>query len=222
MTTMDIKLSIQQQKNIGSYAVYDMYADFADTLYQSLGFGNSNQYLIGTPAMPSANIYSTLAAAEADFLSVVPAATVTTFNSIFGTSNTVGNIVTIDTETQNAINGSTFPVYNGSGAAIGGVGEYVNTVNVSGGAGNATFYLTHDGTATGTALFPNAVDFVKAEISDNTKGYNYSYALTNSNRTLTVTANYFAPVTILGISVLLATTTAAANGISVNILVKGH
>lgn len=222
MTTMDIKYVISQQANQGAYQVYIISADLADTLYTELFLGNQNQYLIGTPANPSMNVFSTLSGALSSFLSVVPAQTVTAYNSLFGTSNTVGNFVTIDTETQNAINGAALPVYNGSGTVISGAGEYVNTVNVSGGSGNATFYLTHDGTATGTALFPNAVDFAKAEISDNTKGYNYSYALTNSNRTLTVTANYFAPVTILGISVLLATTTAAANATPVNILVKGH
>lgn len=104
MTAMDIKYTIKRTLDSGVYQVYDMYANFADIEYQDLVLGNSNQYRVGTPANPAMNTYTTLAAALADFLSAIPQQTVDGFNTLFGTSNTLGNMVVIDKQIQDAIN----------------------------------------------------------------------------------------------------------------------
>lgn len=95
---------------------------------------------------------------------------------------------------------------------------YTNTSTTT--SGTVIFYLTSDKTATGSALFPTTINFMKAEVSDANSGYNYSYAITNSNKTLTVTVKVASGVTLLGISVLAAPVN-VANGTSVNILVLG-
>lgn len=65
--------------------------------------------------------------------------------------------------------------------------------------GTAIFYLTNDGTSTGTALFPNGVitDSVNATVSDATASYQMSWAFSNSNKTLTVTTNKLTTANIL-------------------------
>lgn len=66
-------------------------------------------------------------------------------------------------------------------------------------SGVATFQLTADGLSTGTALFPNGVieESINCFVSDATASYQMSYALTNSNKTLTVTANKLTTANIL-------------------------
>lgn len=66
-------------------------------------------------------------------------------------------------------------------------------------SGVAVFQLTADGTSTGTALFPNGpnTDSLNIFVSDATASYQMSYALTNSNKTLTVTANKLTTANIL-------------------------
>lgn len=92
--------------------------------------------------------------------------------------------------------------------------EFVAQQNVA--TGVAVVQLTADGTSTGTALFPNGIDYMKAEISDAGNSYNYGYALTNSNKTLTVTAS------VINVALGLLSFASAANGKTVNILVKGY
>lgn len=66
-------------------------------------------------------------------------------------------------------------------------------------SGVAVFNLTSDGTAGGTALFPNAViqDSVNVSVSDATASYQMGWAFTNSNKTLTVTTNKLTTANIL-------------------------
>lgn len=66
-------------------------------------------------------------------------------------------------------------------------------------SGVAIFNLTNDGTSTGTALFPNGVitDSVNVTVSDATASYQMSWAFSNSNKTLTVTANKLTTANIL-------------------------
>lgn len=66
-------------------------------------------------------------------------------------------------------------------------------------AGTAVFQLTADGTSTGTALFPTEVftDSVQPIVNDATSSYQFSWALTNSNKTLTVTINKLTTANIL-------------------------
>jgi hypothetical protein len=66
-------------------------------------------------------------------------------------------------------------------------------------SGTASFYLTDDGTSTGNALFPNGVvmDSVNLTVNDATAAYQMSWAWSNSNKTLTVTANKLGTANIL-------------------------
>lgn len=67
------------------------------------------------------------------------------------------------------------------------------------GSGVAVFYLTTDGTSGGTAMFPNGIiqDSIDVEVNDALASYQMSYALSNSNKTLTVTANKLTTANIL-------------------------
>lgn len=67
------------------------------------------------------------------------------------------------------------------------------------GSGVAVFHLTADGLSGGTALFPNGViaDSVSLTVSDATASYQMSYAFSNSNKTITVTANKLTTSNIL-------------------------
>lgn len=74
---------------------------------------------------------------------------------------------------------------------------YAASAVVSGGA--AVFYLTADGLSTGTAIFPNGpnMDSLNAFVSDASASYQMAAALTNSNKTLTITANKLTTANIL-------------------------
>lgn len=63
----------------------------------------------------------------------------------------------------------------------------------------AVFNLTSDSTSGGTALFPNGViqDSVQVSVNDATAAYQMSWAFSNSNKTLTVTANKLTTSNIL-------------------------
>lgn len=92
--------------------------------------------------------------------------------------------------------------------------ELTGSATVS--SGTIVFQLTDNGLSTGNALFPNAIDYVKAEVSNSTASFNYAYALTNSNKTLTITVNQ------VTVALGLLTFNAAANGVNVSIFVKGN
>lgn len=66
-------------------------------------------------------------------------------------------------------------------------------------SGAAVFHLTDTGLSGGTALFPNGViaDSVNVTVSDATASYQMSWAFTNSNKTLTITANKLTTANIL-------------------------
>lgn len=87
-------------------------------------------------------------------------------------------------------------------------------------SGVAVFYLTDDGTSTGNALFTGGiiVESINFFVNDATASYQISYALTNSNKTLTATANKYTTANIL--SGVLGQT--AANGATVNLSVTGY
>lgn len=87
-------------------------------------------------------------------------------------------------------------------------------------AGVAVFNLTDDGLSTGTALFSNEVytDSVNVAVSDATASYQMSWVFSNSNKTLTVTANKLTTANIL--TGLLGQ--AAANGAVVKLVVEGR
>lgn len=89
-------------------------------------------------------------------------------------------------------------------------------------SGSAVFYLTDDGTVTGNALCSATPKYMNAAVNDSGNTFGLSYAVTNSNKTLTVTANVrsFSTTTILGIGVLSSSSLAAApNGTALNVAV---
>lgn len=95
--------------------------------------------------------------------------------------------------------------------------------------GVAVFNLTADGLSTGAALFPNGVivDSVQVSVSDATAIYPASWAFSNSNKTLTVTANKAGSTNVLlnllgGLTSVLGAPTAAPNGTSVKLTVYGY
>lgn len=87
-------------------------------------------------------------------------------------------------------------------------------------SGVAVFQLTFDGLSTGTALFPNGVisDSVNPIVNDSTASFQMSWAFSNSNKTLTITANKLTTANIL--TGLLGQ--AAANGSVVKLSVWGY
>lgn len=88
-------------------------------------------------------------------------------------------------------------------------------------SGVAVFQLTVDGLSTGTAIFPNEVfgESIQLIVNDATASYQFGWTLTNSNKTLTVTANKLGTANILtGILGQVA----APNGTVVNLTIKGR
>lgn len=65
--------------------------------------------------------------------------------------------------------------------------------------GTMVFQLTTDGLSTGTALFPNETftDSVQPIVSDATASYQFAWAFSNGNKTLTVTVNKLTTANIL-------------------------
>lgn len=87
-------------------------------------------------------------------------------------------------------------------------------------SGVAVFNLTTDGTSGGTAIFPNGVviDSANPIVSDSLASYQMSWAFSNSNKTVTVTANKLTTSNIL--TGILGQ--AAANGSVVKMTVWGY
>lgn len=87
-------------------------------------------------------------------------------------------------------------------------------------SGVAVFNLTADGTSGGTALFPNGVisDSINLYVNDSTAAYQMAFAFSNSNKTVTVTANKLTTANIL--SGILGQ--AAANGAVVKLQIWGY
>lgn len=91
------------------------------------------------------------------------------------------------------------------------------TATVAGGAGNALFYITNDGTSTGTALCPNGTMLNSPNISvnDATAPYQFSWAWSNSNKTLTVLSQKASGLAVLTFT-LLGIPAPVPNGTVVN------
>lgn len=117
------------------------------------------------------------------------AAMVTTVNSMSAGTTTKGIAYEGTTERTNA-----YPIFKSATIASG-----VAVVN-----------FTNDGLSTGTSLCPNGIiqDSVSVIFNDSTASFQQSWAFSNSNKTLTVTANKFTTANIL--SGILGQ--AAANG----------
>lgn len=95
---------------------------------------------------------------------------------------------------------------------------YTKSIAIS--SGTAVFQLTTDGTSTGTAVFPNGpnMDSIQAFVNDATASYQMGYALTNSNKTLTITCNKLSTANIL---TGILGQAAAPNGTSIKLTIMG-
>lgn len=87
-------------------------------------------------------------------------------------------------------------------------------------SGVAVYQLTTDGLSTGTSLFPNGVikDSLNLFVNDATSSYQMSYVFSNSDKTVTVTANKLSTANIL--TGVLGQT--AANGAVVKLTIVGY
>lgn len=101
-----------------------------------------------------------------------------------------------------------------------GLGKAYSVTTTS---GTAVVQLTDDGLSTGNPLF-SQIDFVSTRFALNDPNLSCIYALTNSNKTLTITAakQTFNGITVVGIPVLGSNTIAAvANGTAITVYVQG-
>ncbi len=105
----------------------------------------------------------------------------------------------------------------GTTAKTGSFRIYQNATVAS---GVAVFQLTDNGLSGGNALFANEVftDSVQVMVSDATASYQMAWAFSNSNKTLTVTANKLTTANIL--TGLLGQT--QANGAVVKLMIEGR
>lgn len=94
------------------------------------------------------------------------------------------------------LNASTSIAYEGTTQRVNSFPIFKSATVAS---GVAVFNLTADGTSGGTALCTNGViqDSVNAVANDATASYQWSYAFTNSNKTLTITVNKLTTANIL-------------------------
>lgn len=101
--------------------------------------------------------------------------------------------------------------------------KLVKTYTATISSGVAVIYLTDDGLVTGNALF-STVDYVHLDFTSNDPNFGKSYAITNSNKTLTITAvkQAFTGITLLSTPILGSVAlAAAANGTTLSVLVQG-
>lgn len=87
-------------------------------------------------------------------------------------------------------------------------------------SGVVAINLTTNGLSGGTAIFPNGIILgsVNYYVNDATGSYQVSYALTNSNKTITFTANKYTTANLL--SGILGQV--AANGVTLNVGIWGY
>lgn len=92
-------------------------------------------------------------------------------------------------------------------------------------SGTLVVYMTDDGTITGNALFPNEILYTSIVTTDPSNVFGLGYVISNSNKTLTITANKqtFSGVTVVGVSVLGSVSLSAApNGTAIGVHVIGR
>ena len=109
------------------------------------------------------------------------------------------------------------------GRAVVGITEKTGSFriykNATVASGVATFHLTVDGTSTGAALFTEVYDdSVQLIVNDPLASYQIGWAFSNSNKTITATANKLTTANIL--TGLLGQ--AQANGATVKLIVEGR
>lgn len=98
------------------------------------------------------------------------------------------------------------------------------TASTAGGAGNAVFYPTNDGTSTGTALFASIQDITsKFDVADPNAAAAKA-VISNSNKTITINCQKqtFNVITLLSTNILgSASLGVAPNGVALTVLIHG-
>lgn len=126
--------------------------------------------------------------------------------------------ISSNTLTLSGGNSISLPIYTST--------DYANSASISGGVGQAIFYLTSDKTSSGTALY-STIDYVSPIINDATANYTYQWSYNSSTKVLTVTSKTNLSTNVLtnllgGTIPSLQPPSNVANGITVYLLVKGH
>lgn len=99
--------------------------------------------------------------------------------------------------------------------------DYVSTVPTFSNTGNATFYLTSDGSVNGPALYTN-ITGVFPIINDSTQNYTYSWTLSGDKKVLIVNAKVSSGITVALLSLtLLGVPTNVPANTNISVLVKG-
>lgn len=209
---LDVPVTLEYESNGSSVCLLGNIADDTQAEFNSATWDTTN--IICPPTKPTwSQILSDSQNAYSVFNQVASQSyafsTLTEANLVPSVAATVSSLST----SVSTIN-SGLPVVKDGATTLSNAAVITNSATVA--SGVATFYLTSDATSSGTALCPTGIDFRKAEISDASNSYNFSYALTNSNKTLTITSNL--------VTVILGTlgVTTAANGKSVNLMVVCH
>lgn len=195
---------------------------------QTISLSGANSIVIPTQTTALTSAQVTTALGATPLFSEVDGSTSNELQtlSLSGQSISIssGNTIVIPTQTTAVTISSSNTLITVSGShpnfTIGSplIADYTNTVSTTGGV--ATFYLTSDKTATGTALYSN-VTYVNPVVNDVTTNYIYGWTLSGDKKTLTISAKNSSLVTILSISVVAAPTN-VVNGTIVSVLVKGN
>lgn len=154
-------------------------ANTGTSVYSYAGFVGINESILKITQPLNSNLTQIAAITgplSSDVMAMMAAANVAAVKTILG-------LTTIQKAYEGTTLRAAYPVFK--------------SATVSG--GTAVFQLTADGLSTGTALFPNGMiaDSVNATVNDATASYQMSWAFTNSNKTLTVTANKLSTANIL-------------------------
>lgn len=204
-----------------SYTLGNVYAYLSTTIKNALDLkqdiistGTSGQYFRGDLTLGTTPTAVSAFTNDAGYLTSAPV------TSVAGHAGVV-TLGISDIGSLSSILASKTVIYNGSTAVTNPV-IVVKSGNTT--SGNLVVFLTSDGTSTGAALFPNGIFYMKGEVSDATNSYNYSYTLTNSNRTLTISVMKSAPtgvISLLGLN-LLSAPVATPNGTTVSVIAIGN
>lgn len=187
--------------------------------------------LSSKPSIPAAQVqvdWSQVSSGSIDFIKNKPSlSTVATTGAYTDLSGKPSLATVATTGAYSDLTGSpNIPVVQAYNNATQRLGAFPIFASSTVATGVAVFYLTTDGTSTGTAIFPNSVitDSVNVTPNDSTALYGLSWAFTNSNKTLTVTVNKSSStgvISLLGLN-LLGSPIAAANGTTVKLQVWGY
>lgn len=143
-------------------------------------------YDISGQATSSASVAQAYSVQRANHTGTQAASTITGLSAVATTGSyaDLSNKPTIDKAYEGTTQRtSSFPVFKNATVA----------------SGVAVFHLTTDGTSGGAALFPNGIiqDSIDVEVNDATASFQMSFALSNGNKTVTVTTNKLTTSNIL-------------------------